>query len=318
MSPRVASAAQGRRPQGGPVPHTVDPAWVPDAPLVAPYGAGGLHDVFFRRYLLKLLVQKEIQARYNGSFLGLLWSYVLPLVRFCMYYFVIGLVLGLHKEVPNFAIHMFCALVFVNFFTETFSSGTRSIMRNKAIVRKMAMPREMFPVSAVIVSAIHTFPQILVLLVAAFAVGWEPTAVDLGAGLLGFAVLTLFCTGLALLFSALNVYFRDFGQFVNLLTIFTHWAVPMIYPYSKVSTSSLAGTIWQDLYLANPLTQAVLLLQKCFWVPTCPDDPMCSGPDAMPPDLFERGFIMLGVGVVFLLLCQLAFARLESKFAERL
>jgi ABC-2 type transport system permease protein len=320
MPTKIASQAQGRPPKGGPVPHTVDPASVPDAPLVSPYGSGGLHDVARRTYLLKLLVQKEIQARYNGSFLGLLWSYVLPLVRFCMYFFVIGLVLGLHKDVPNFAIHMFCALVFVHFFTETFSSGTRSIMRNKAIVRKMAMPREMFPVSAVIVSLIHTFPQVLILLVAAFTLGWDPSATDLGAGLLGFTVLTLFCTGLALVFSAFNVYFRDFGQFVSLLTIFTHWAVPMIYPYSKVATSSLAGSIWQDLYLANPLTEAVLLLQKCFWVPTCdgPNAAKCTGPDAMPPDLFERGFIMLGIGVVFLLVCQRVFTRLEGKFAERL
>jgi ABC-2 type transport system permease protein len=166
VSTRVASKAKGRKPQGGPVPHEVQPEWVPDAPLAPSYGRGGLHDVLRRRYLLKLLVQKEIQARYNSSLLGLMWSYVMPLARFCMYYFVIGLVLGLHKDVPNFPIHMFCALVFVHFFTETFSSGTRSIMRNKAIVRKMAMPREMFPVSAVIVSGIHAFPQILVLLVA--------------------------------------------------------------------------------------------------------------------------------------------------------
>jgi len=318
MGLKVASRSHGREPQGGPVPHEVDPAWVPDAPLESPYGSGGLHDVAKRGYLLKLLVQKEIQARYSGSFLGLLWSYVLPLARFCMYFFVIGLVLGLHKDVPNFPIHMFCALVFVHFFTETFSSGTRSIMRNKAIVRKMAMPREMFPVSAVIVSAIHALPQVLILLVASFAVGWHPTAADLGAGLLGFVVLTLFCTGLALVFSAFNVYFRDFGQFVALLTLFTHWAVPMIYPYSRVATSELAGTVWQTLYLANPLTEAVLLLQRCFWVPTCRGEEKCSGPDAMPPDLWERGFIMLGVGVVFLVVCQLVFSRLESKFAERL
>ena len=321
MATKVASQAQGRTPKGGPVPHTVDPAWVPDAPLESPYGSGGLHDVAKRTYLLKLLVQKEIQARYNGSVLGLMWSYVLPLVRFCMYFFVIGLVLGLHKDVPNFAIHMFCALVFVHFFTETFASGTRSIMRNKAIVRKMAMPREMFPVSAVIVSLIHAFPQILILLVAAIGVGWSPGPADLLAGVLGFAVLSLFCTGLALIFSAFNVYFRDFGQFVSLLTIFTHWAVPMIYPYSKVSTSSLSD-FWVQLYLANPLTEAVLLLQRCFWVPTCGNGPQaakwCTGPDAMPAHLFERGFVMLAVGAVFLLVCQRIFTRLEGKFAERL
>ncbi len=301
-----------------PVEHTVDPDRVPDAPLAAPFGGGGLHDVFRRRYLLKLLVQKEIQARYSGSVLGLLWSYVLPLIRFCMYYFVIGLVLGLHKDVPNFPIHMFCALVFVHFFTETFSSGTRSIVRNKAIVRKMSMPREMFPVSAVIVSAFHALPQAAIAAVAAVVVGWHPDAPALLAGVLGFAVLSLFGTGLALVFSAANVYFRDFQQVVATLTIFTHWAVPMIYPFSKVATSEMGGTWAESLYLANPLTEAVLLLQRAFWVPTCLDNPLCSGPDAMPSDLFARGFVMLAIGVVFLLGCQLLFTRLEGKFAERL
>ena len=55
----------------------------PSAPLVSPFAGGGLIDVFRRRYLLKLLVQKEIRARYQGSLLGLMWSYVQPLVRFC-------------------------------------------------------------------------------------------------------------------------------------------------------------------------------------------------------------------------------------------
>ena len=286
-------------------------------PLLPPFGGGGLHDVFRRRYLLKLLVQKEIQARYNASVLGLVWSYLLPLVRFAMYYFVIGIVLELHKNVPNFAIHVFCGLVFVNFFTETFTAGTRSIVRNKAIVQKMAMPREMFPVASMIVSVVHGFPQAVILVVASVALGWSPDPVALGAGLLGFAILALFGTGLALLFSALNVYFRDFTQVVSVITLFTHWAVPMIYPYTRV-TRVMGGSWWEQVYLANPLAEAVILLQRAFWVPTCPGNPECTGPGAMPDHLFERGFVMLGVGVVFLVLCQWLFARLESNFAERL
>jgi ABC-2 type transport system permease protein len=301
-----------------PVEHAVDPTAVPDAPLVPPFGGGGLHDVFRRRYLLRLLVGKEIQARYSGSVLGLLWSYVGPLVRFCMYYFVIGLVLGLHKGVPNFAIHIFCGLVFVSFFTETFSAGTRSIVRNKAIVRKMAMPREMFPVSSMIVSAFHSFPQAIILLVAAASLGWSPNWSSLLAALLGFAILALFGTGLALVFSAANVFFRDFQQVVSTLTIFTHWAVPMIYPFSKLANSELGGTWVERVYLLNPLTEAVLLLQQAVWVPTCLGSPECTGPGAMPSDLYLRGFIMVGVGVFFLLACQWAFSRFESKFAERL
>jgi ABC-2 type transport system permease protein len=289
-----------------------------DLPLVPPFGSGGLHDVFRRRYLLKLLVQKEIQARYSGSLLGLLWSYVLPLVRFTMYFFVLGIIMKLHKNVPNFAIHIFCGLVFVNFFTETFSSGTRSVVRNKAIVKKMAMPREMFPVASMIVSAVHASPQAVILIVASVALGWTPDPVALGAGVLGFTVLALFGTGLALAFSALNVWFRDFSQFVSVLTIFTHWAVPMIYPFTRVSHSEIAGTWWEQLYLADPLAEAVLLLQRAFWVPTCPGRPACTGPGSMPDDLFLRGFVMVAIGAVFLFACQRLFARLENSFAERL
>ena len=105
----------------------------------------GLLEVFRRRYLLRLLVRREISARYSGSFLGLLWSYINPLTQFFIYYFVIGVLIGLHQDVPNFAIHMFCGIIVVHYFTETFNAGTRSIVRNKALVRKMAMPTRDVP-----------------------------------------------------------------------------------------------------------------------------------------------------------------------------
>jgi ABC-2 type transport system permease protein len=295
---------------------TVDPSSVPNAPLAPPSANAGLVDVFRRHYLLRLLVRKEIQARYQGSVLGLLWSYVQPLVRFVMYFFVIGLVLGLHKDVPNFAIHMFAAIVVVHYFTETFTSGTRAIVRNKAIVRKMAMPREMFPVAAVIVSAIHTFPQVLILFVACVSVGWSPDLQAILAGILGIAIITVFGTALALLFSAMNVFFRDFQNIVSTLTIFTHWAVPMLYPYSRLANSSLGAGWFLQLYLANPLTEAVLLMQRCLWLPTAGDASL--PPNSMPDHLFVRGFVMLGAVLVVLALAQVAFTRLESKIAERL
>jgi ABC-2 type transport system permease protein len=304
----------------------------PSTPLVSPANSGGLLEVFRRRYLLKLLVRKELQARYQGSFLGLMWSYVQPLVRFSMYFFVIGLLLGLHESVPNFAIHMFCAIVFVSFFTETFSSGTRSIVRNKAIVRKMAMPREMFPVASAIVSAIHTFPQLVILFIGAVSVGWRPDWQGVGAGVLGFAIIAVFGTALALLFSALNVFFRDFQNIVSTIQLFMHWAVPMIYPFSKLAESGMHATIIYPLYMSNPLVTAVLLLQRLFWIPTLsPCGPknnmeVClPGGDAanvgfpdMPGHFFLLGWVMLGVSLVVLALCQLAFTRLEGKITERL
>ncbi len=317
MSERVTSGG-ANEPVTIPVEHEVDPARVPDAPLEPPYAHGGLLDVLRRRYLLKLLVQKEIQARYQGSVLGLFWSYVQPLVRFLMYFFVIGIVLQLHKSVPNYAIHIFAGMVTVHFFTETFSSGTRAIVRNKALVRKMAMPREMFPVAAVIVSAIHTFPQLLILLIGAVASGWTPDALSIGAALLGLAIVTVFGTGLALVFSAWNVFYRDFQNIVSTLQIFTHWAVPMIYPFGQLATSSLMlDNRWlYYLYLSDPLAPAVLLMQRAFWLPiSTPPDKI--GYPEMPQHYWLLGWGMLAASCVVLVLCQMAFTRLENKIAER-
>jgi ABC-2 type transport system permease protein len=250
-----------------------------------------------------------------------------------MYFFVIGLIFGLHKSVPNFAIHMFSALTAVHFFTETFSSGTRSIVRNKAIVRKMPMPREMFPVASVIVSAIDSFPQLLILFIGAVSVGWQPDPLGIGAFFLGFAVITVLGTALALLFAAMNVFFKDFQQIVSTFMMFTHWIVPMIYPFERIATSAIAGTWLYALYLSNPLTVGVLLFQRAFWVPTFPDcgtpgtsATMCApggdvdavGYPVLPHHLFALGWLMLVVSLVILVLCQRAFTRLEGKFAERL
>lgn len=291
-----------------------------DAPLVQPGYRAGLLDVFRQRYLLRLLVRKGIQARYSGSFLGLLWSYVQPAVQFSVYFFVMGLILGMHKNVPNFPIHLFSGMVIVHYFTETFSQGTRSIVQNRQIVQKMPLPREMFPVSAMLVSAIHTFPQLLILWGGALVTGWSPDPVGLLAGFLGISIVAVFGTALALVFSAGNVFFRDFQNIVSTFALFIRWTVPMIYPFSKLATSSFAGTWVYKLYLMNPISIAVLNVQRCFWSSTVKNVPHFNpdGFPSFPSHLIGRGIVMLAVAVVFLGICQLIFSRFEGKLAERL
>jgi len=298
-----------------PTGFVVDESRVPDAPLIDPSATGGLAGVFQRRYLLRLLVRRELAARYQGTVLGLLWSYVQPLTRFAMYFFVIGVVMGLHSDVEHFGIHMFAGFVFVHYFTEVFAAGTRSVVRNKALVQKMAVPREMFPVASVLVSAYHTIPSMLILLVACFASGWTPDGVGILAGILGFSILTVLGMALALLFAAANVYFRDFQNIVGTLTSFVHFSVPMIYPFERVTRALDGG--WVDLYLANPLAESVLLMQRFLWVGST-KDPEATIATSLPDGLFERGLIMLAVSVAFLAFSQWAFTRLESKFPERL
>lgn len=283
-----------------------------DAPLAPPSANSGLLEVFRRRYLLGLLVRREISARYQGSFLGLFWSYVNPAFRLAMYYFVIQVIVP--RPIENFAIHLFAGMVVVHFFTESFGAGTRSIVRNKSLIRKMAVPREMFPAASILVSAYHVIPGLLMLIATCAALGWRPDLVGLGAALLGFAIVGVLGTALALLFSAANVFFRDLGNLVQLLTQFTTFSVPMIYPFSMVEDRFGGHT---ELYLANPLAEAVLLFQRAFWVGTT-DAPDATMVDHLPDHLYTRGAIHLAVAVVLLGVAQLTFSRLENKIPERL
>jgi ABC-2 type transport system permease protein len=283
-------------------------------PLTPPSANNGLLAVFQRRYLLRLLVRREISARYQGSFLGLLWSYIGPLCQFFVYWFVIGTILGLHDEVENFGVHIFAALVVVHFFTETFSAGTRSIVRNKSIVVKMPLPREMFPVASMLVSLYHVGPQLIILTVACLFYGWTPDPVGVVALLLAILVAMSFGTASALVFSVANVYFRDFGNIVSILQMFVRFSVPMIYPFAMVDERFGEAA---KFYLLNPLADAVLLVQRAFWVGTTAD-PEATARTELPDNLMVWGAGCLVVGLVLLGIAQLVFSRFENKIPERL
>lgn len=290
-----------------------DEANHPLGPLRAPGQAGGLVDVFRRRYLLKLLVRKELHVRYQASALGLAWSYVKPAVRFSMYFFVIGLILN--GSLENRALHIFAAMIVVQFFTDAMTSGTRSVVRNKALVRKINLPREMFPAASILVSAYHMIPMYLLMLTGCFITGWHPGVSSLAAFALSLAIVVVWGTGIALLFSAWNVLFRDMENVVDVVQTIITWLVPMIYPFVLIK-DKLDGWTYQ-LYAANPLTEAVLLNQRAFWIPTT-SSPAMEAVRQEPAHLFERGLAVLVVGLVFLGIAQLVFSRLEGRFAEQL
>ena len=288
-------------------------SYVVDAPLQPPTATQGLLEVFRRRYLLKLLVRREINARYSGSFLGLIWSYINPLSQLFIYIVVFGMLLD-RGRTEQFPVHVFCGLIVVHFFTETFNAGTRSIVRNKALIRKMALPKEMFPVASMMVSLFHVGPQLVILLVTVLIVGWAPSGTGMLAFLLALGIVMVLGTALALMFSVANVYFRDFASVVNIMTNFVRFGVPMIYPYSLVD-ERFGGLA--EYYLWNPLSNAVLLVQRAFWVGTT-ENPERTAAEELPSHLFERGLVMLALSVVVLVVAQVVFRRLENRIPERL
>ena len=288
---------------------------VVEAELVDPSPHGGLLEVFQQRYLLKLIVTRQLAQMYAASLLGLLWSYVQPALRFVVYFAVFGIILKTHAGTPNFALHLFTGMVFVHYFTETWSGGTHSIWNNRTLVLKMRVPREIFPVASMVVAAYHTGPQVLILAIACALLGWHFSLVGLAAGVLGLAILVCFSMALSLIFSALNVFFKDFQNIVSTFTQFLHFLVPMMYSYSYIAEMRKDHEWAYQLYFANPLAEAVMLMQRLFWAPTLKPAQYAH---EFPPDLWQRGFIMLAVCFVLLILAQKFFSRLEGKFPERL
>jgi ABC-2 type transport system permease protein len=208
-------------------------------------------------------------------------------------------------------------MVTVHYFSETWNGGTRSIWANKNLIQKMRMPREIFPVASALVAAYHTMPQLALLVIICIIAGWHISMTAVAAGLLGVGILITFALGMALFFSALNAFYRDFQNIVQTILQFMHFLVPMMYPFARVWTEHSSHPVLYQVYMANPVTQAVLLLQRLFWYPLI-DDKSEIGGRAFPPDLFERGAITFVVCLALLWCGQKFFAKAEVSFPERL
>lgn len=272
----------------------------------------GLLDVFRWRFLLKLLVRKETATRYRNSALGWIWSYVRPAAQFLIFYVVLGLFLKMGGKVDNFALYLFSGIIIINFFSEGFSNGTKTLVDNAQLVRKIYLPRELFPVAAVIVSFVHFLPQLGVLLVACLFFGWLPGVLPVLAILLGLLIVVTFTLGLGMFFGALNVPFRDAQNFVELILLFATWVSPVLYAWQFVA-AAVPGWAMQ-VYLVNPLTSAVMLFHYGFWAPVTGD----ALATEFPSDFWTYAGISLALSLVVLYIGQAVFHRLEPKFAQDL
>lgn len=280
------------------------------AALRAPGAGLGLIDVLRRRHLLSLLVRKEVQIRYRGSVLGWLWSYVKPLVQFAVFFVALGIFLGLNSSIEFYPVYLLAGFTAVTFFSEAFQNGTKSIVDNAPLIKKIYLPRELFPVASMLVATVNVLPQVLVVWVIAIVFGWQFSFAAVGAIILGFLIIAILSTGLGLLFGAVNVAFRDAQSFVEIIIMCAMWASPVMYQWSMVQTQ--VSAIWFDVYRLNPLTPAVELFHYGFWLALDP-----AGGEPMP-ELGLYSLYAVIVALVALLVGQVVFRKLEGRFAQEL
>lgn len=284
-----------------------------DPEYSTPGTSRGMLSVFKHRYLLSLLLKKDITTRYYGSILGWAWSYIRPLAQFFMYFVVIGLLLGVNRSIDKFPVYLFSGIIMVNLFSETFRSITTSITGNKALIRKIYLPRELFAVAAALQAIIHFLPQAAVLLVVCIALGWTVTWVQILAFLCAIVVVSLWGLGLGLFFGAFNVAYRDSRNIVDLILMFATWTAPVLYSFERVKDQASKFNLeWvYHLYMSNPVASAVELSHTMFWAPVA-EDP------ARPSHLMTYVLIGFALTLIAVLIGQLAFRKMEGQFAQNL
>jgi len=274
-----------------------------------------LRDIAGQAGLLRLLVRRELKARYKDSALGFFWSLAKPLAMLLVYYVAIGKFLNAEQSpvrnpggIPDFAVFIFTGLTAWQLFSDIVVGGTGSIVGNAGLIKKVYLPREVFPLSAIGASLVNFAIQLVVLVGATAVFGRFPTGGRWGYFALALVVLVVYSTALALLLSAVNVYLRDVQYLVEILIMILFWASPIIYAWRYVDGAIDGLVEW--VYLANPMTQVVLGFQRTFWV--------AGDGEPYPPDLGAGLGVTLVVSVVLLWVAQRVFARLQANFAQEL
>ena len=286
-------------------------------PLKAPGRGRGILDAMKNRYLLRLLVDKEIQVRYRGSVLGILWSYIKPGVQFLVFYIAMGLFLGLERGMHNYAVYLFSGMIAINFFSEGFGNGARAMVVNSALIRKIYLPRELFSLSTVWVALVHFVPQIVVMLLACFAVGWHPSLLAVESILAGMLIVMLLSYGLGLIFGVANVFFRDSENIVDMLLMVATWFSPVLYSWTMVRDTLYPWVF--NVFMINPLTVAVELFHYGFWHPTLRPEDLALPASQVVPHLFSFWTpIAIGISLLTVLIGDLLFRKFEGNFAQEL
>lgn len=282
-----------------------------------------LRELWTYRELLQNLTMREVRVKYKNSLLGVLWTFLNPLLYLAVYSLVFGVILP--GGAPRYGLLLLSGLQGWTLFAVGLTSATTSITGNGPLVQKVWFPREILPLSAVGASLVTFGFQILVLLTGLALFRQVPDWKLLPLLLPAMVVALLLGTGLGLILSALNVYFRDVQHFLELGILTWFWFTPIVYLYEYVATAVTDrwGEGAERLTLLNPMLPVVTTFQRVLYNPKNFDEGVQqeSFSFMLRHDgwwyLTNLGIVMLfALGTVYVGLR--LFRRLEANFGEEL
>lgn len=286
--------------------------------------AGSVRELATHRELLELLVRRELKSRYKDSSLGFLWSLIRPLTMLLIYFIAIGQFLGAARGVPDFAVFVFSGLTLWGLYSEIVIGGTSSIISNAGLIKKVYLPREIFPLAATGSAIFNFLIQFIVLVGATIVTGQFPLSWNLLYLPAAVAIALVYGVAAALLFSAVNVYLRDIQYLVDVGMLVFFWASPIVYAWSFVVDAGVrTGHAWiEQVYLLNPMSIAIMAFQRGIWVAGSEPRPTADGtiisPQPWPDDMNLRLLIVFLIGLVLVFLAQRVFSKLQGNFAQEI
>jgi ABC-2 type transport system permease protein len=273
-------------------------------------------DVWEYRELLGNLVRRELKVRYKDSVLGFLWTLLNPLLYLAVFSVVFGLVLD--AGAPRYGLLLLSGLLVWNLFSTGLSSATASIVGNGPLVQKVWFPREILPIAAVGASFISFCFQMIVLVVGLAAFGHTPEWSMLWLLPPALLLTIMLATGLGLLLSAYNVYYRDTNHFLELGLLAWFWFTCIVYPFQFVANALEDNSVLSGL---NPMMGPIVVFKRVLYNP---NNVSVADQEKHFAFLMDQGIgfylQMLGISLVLSVLLfavgMRAFARLEGDFGE--
>ena len=227
-----------------------------------------LRRLFRYRALIQSLVARDLKARYRGSTLGFVWSFVNPLLLLLIYTFVFTVVIERPPgdRLRPFALFMFCGILPWTWFQSTLLESSNVLIAGGNLIRKVLFPAEVLPVVSVLAGMVHFFLGLPILAAFFIYYGRPPLPADLWWLPVVVLVQLALTLGLALLVSSLTVHFRDLRDLLANLLTFWFFATPIIYtlddapeivrPYLNLNPFTHLAMAYQEvLFLEGPFTQ---------------------------------------------------------------
>lgn len=241
--------------------------------------------------LLSELVKRDLKIKYRRSFLGYVWSMLNPLLMMCVMSYVFTAIF--QSSIENFPLYLICGQTLWNCFNESTTTAMYSVLQNGALMKKVYIPKYIFPASRVLSSFVTmSFSLIAVLIVILFTgAAIHPTILLFW---IPVVLLFMFSCGIGLLLSALSVYFRDITHLYSVFTLAWMYATPVFY----------------SLEILPPEVQSKILLNPMYYYLTFFRSLILDGV-IPPPGMWAICIIISLISVVLGMFC---FKKMENKF----